>query len=219
MELPINTNLEEAVWPSWQTIKDNVNSWKKSAQEFEQSFKKTAEQTTDRAINTITNTLDQAEDSLGNSWQAVTEIKNNTSGAVENAINAYLQDLVSEHPAFAQFLQIFSWIINHPIISVVILLLIIALIFSIIKGIVRLIETASWSLLKVPFQLLRVLITTSFLSLNKAVKGNPKFTDVDTIISDDKQKRLLEISQRLELIHQEQKQLLQEAAKLIDLDK
>ncbi|MBD2294983.1 hypothetical protein H6G06_16210 [Anabaena sphaerica FACHB-251] len=230
MEIFVNINLAQVVWPSWQTVQDHVNLWTKSGQQFEQSLKETAAQTTDRAINTVTTTLEQAQSSVENSWRTVTEIKNTTSAAIENTITTYIKDLVTQHPTFLKFSQILGWAINHPIISLVILLFLIALAGSIIKGIIRLIETASWSILKVPFKLLQVLIIASFISLTKFVKGNPKSTliqkndpistvmSVDTIIGEDRKTRLLEIYHRLELIHQEQQQLLQEAAKLIGSD-
>jgi hypothetical protein len=234
MAILININLAQPVSKSWQTVKDNVNSWTKSGQQFQQSFKETAEQTTDKTINTVTNTLDQVQGSLENSWQKVTQVKNTTSAAIENAITSYIENLVTQHPTFLRFSQILSWSVNHPIISVVIFLFIIALLWSIIKGIVRLIETASWSILKAPFKLLQVLITASFVSFTKLVKGKQAITinqkddtistftkldNVDRRISEDKKHRLAEISHRLELIHEEQKQLLQEAANLISSDR
>lgn len=170
MEFPINTNLNQAVWKSWQPVT-----------------------------------------------------------AIKNAIITNTKDLATQEPILLKFWQILSWAVNHPIISVVIFLFAIAFIWSIIKGIVRLIETASWSILKVPLKLLQFLLKSAIISLTKFVKRQPKITNqkndhiftvtnVDTIICEDRKQQLLEISRRLELINKEQQQLLQEAANLIDSD-
>lgn len=163
-------------------------------------------------------------------WPIFTEIKNTTSVTIENLITTYVKDLITKHPQFLQFLQIFGWLINHPIISLVILLLIIALAGTIIKGIVRLIETVIWLILQLPVKFLKIVSITSFNLLNNLIKGNLRNNQVQennqdifpvtvlnsTIISEDKKQRLAEISDRLQLIHHEQQQLLQEAATLID---
>ncbi len=188
------------------------------------------------AIDAVTNRLNQAQAYLENSWQRATKVKNTTSQVIENAITAYVNKLTTQHPTFLQFLQMLNWAVNHPIISLVILVFSITLTWSIIKGIIRLIETASWSILKVPLKLLQALIKAIYLTSPKFINKNwhkIPFTNNDnyasTVISvdtvnlenkyQDKQKRLAEISHRLELIHQEQQQLLQEAANLISSDR
>ncbi|MEA5551461.1 hypothetical protein VB713_10800 [Anabaena cylindrica UHCC 0172] len=228
MELPINTNLTQEVWINWQTLKNNVNSLGQSAQQFGKSFKETADYKTDQAINIITATLDQAKGSLEDSWQTATQIKNTTSGTIENAITNSVKDLVTRHPTFLWFLQILGWASNHPIISLVLMLFIIAFAWSIFKGIIRLIETASLSILKIPFQLIQALFKTIFLSLNKfgnfqlaKIPNTNKNNNYISVVTADetiylnKQQRLVEISLRLEAIQAEQQQLLQEAANLI----
>jgi hypothetical protein len=189
-----------------------------------------------RAIHAVTNRLNQAQGYLENSWQRATQVKNTTSQVIDNVITAYVNKLTTQHPTFLQFLQMLNWAVNHPIISLVILLFFIALAWSLIKGIIRLIETASCSILKVPLELLQVLIKAIYLSLAKFINKNwhnIPFTNKDNYASNvisvdttnseneyqDKQKRLAEISHSLELIHQEQQQLLQEAANLISSDR
>jgi hypothetical protein len=177
---------------NWQTLKESVKFFTQSAYQFEQSLKET------------------------------------TSGAIETGITAYIADLVTQHPIFLRILQIFGWAVNHPIISLVVLLFVIAIAGSIFKGIIHLIETVSWSILKVPYQLIQALFKASFISLTKFGNRNlQKITStqnseyiseiipVNTRIYQDKQQRLAEIHHRLEIIHKEQQQLLQEAAYLI----
>jgi hypothetical protein len=219
MELPININLTKEVLTNWQILNNNVNSFNQSAQQFGQSLKATAQQTTDQAINTVTTTL-------ANSWQTAVQIKNSTSGAIDNAISNSVNDFVTQHPAFLQFLQILGWANNHPIISLVIFIFLIASAGSIIKAIIRLIETVIWLIFKVPLQLIQALATTVFLSITKFVNLNLNkniypykiITPVGTNYQ-NKQQRLAEIYQRLETIQAEQQQLLKEAANLIESEK
>ncbi|MBD0303349.1 MAG: hypothetical protein ICV85_14615 [Tolypothrix sp. T3-bin4] len=139
---------------------------------------------------------------------------------------------MTQHPAIFRMVQIFTWGSNHPIISLIILLFTIAIASSIIKAIVRLIETASWSILQVPFKLLFALIKVSFFSFikftNIALKKVTSPQPVNNLpalppatypeIYKDKQQRLAEITMRLEAIQKEQKQLLQEATELLATD-
>jgi hypothetical protein len=103
---------------------------------------------------------------------------------------------------------------------------------SVIKAIVRLIETVSWSILQVPFKLLFALIKVSFFSFKKvgniALKKLTSYQPANNLpalppathqeIHKDKQQRLTEITLRLETIQKEQKRLLQEATELLATD-
>ncbi|MDZ8034986.1 hypothetical protein [Nostoc sp. DedSLP04] len=225
MTSQINIHLPNGVLQRLQSVKDfvggGVNSLSNSAQQAGESLKTTATTTTDRAIDTVTTSLEQT-------WQTADKFKSTTSGAVKDAIASSVSDWLTQHPIFFRLVQILGWGANHPIISVVILLFALALLWSIIKAIVRLIETASWSILKVPLKLLQALIKVSFLSLTKV--GNfavqritsTKTTDNAPLLPEsfqpNKQQRLAEISSRLEAIQKEQHQLLQEAADLIAAD-
>ncbi|MEH2202713.1 MAG: hypothetical protein V7K53_01365 [Nostoc sp.] len=226
MTFQINIHLPNQVLQRLQNVKDfvggSVNSLSNSAQQAGESLKTTATTTTDRAIDTVTTSLEQT-------WQTAEQFKNTTSGAVKDAMASSASDWLTQHPIFFRLVQILGWAANHPIISVVILLFALALIWSIIKAIVRLIETASWSILKVPLKLLQALITVSFVSLTKlgsfAVQRitGAKITDnPPTLLPEsfqpNKQQRLGEISNRLEAIQKEQHELLQEAADLIAAD-
>lgn len=229
----IDINLYEGVWQRWQTAKDVVNqglnSVTNSAQQVGQSLKQTATTTTDKAINTVTTTIEQAKGSLEESWQTAEQIKSTTSTAVQSAIASSVNDWLVQHPPLLRLVQMLSWATNHPIISLIILLFSIALIWSIIKAIIRLIETASWSILQIPLKLIQTLITAIALILTKfssfavqkitgaKIKDNTSFIlpTNSQILESGKQQRLAEISSRLEAIQQEQKQLLQEAANLI----
>ncbi|MEH2392503.1 MAG: hypothetical protein V7K21_12880 [Nostoc sp.] len=226
MASQIDIHLPNGVLQGLQNVRDfvgeNVNSLNNSAQQFGESLKATATTTTDRAINTVTTSLEQ-------SWQTADKFKSTTSGAVKDAIASSASDWLTQHPIFFRLVQILNWATNHPIISVVILLFALALVWSIIKAIVRLIETASWSILKVPIKLIQAFIKVSFFSLVKVGSfGVQRITATKTIenlpallpesFQQNKQQRLAEISSRLETIQKEQNELLEEAADLIAAD-
>ncbi|MEH1857059.1 MAG: hypothetical protein V7L21_03410 [Nostoc sp.] len=222
MASQIDVHLLNEVLQRWQNVKDfvggSVNSLSNSAQQAGESLNTT----TDRAIDTVTTSLEQT-------WQTAEQFKSTTSGAVKDAITSSASDWLIQHPIFFRLVQILNWAANHPIISIVILLFILALVWSIIKAIVRLIETASWSILKVPLKLLQALIKVSFLSLTKVgsfavqrITGANKTDNLPVLLPENfqpnKQQRLAEISSRLETIQKEQNELLQEAADLIATD-
>ncbi|MEH2211126.1 hypothetical protein [Nostoc sp.] len=226
MTSQINIHLSNGVLQRWQNVKDfvggSVNSLSHSAQQAGESLKTTATTTTDKAIDTVTTSLEQT-------WQTAEQFKSTTSGAVKDAIASSASDWLTQHPIFFRLVQILGWGANHPIISVVILLFALALIWSIIKAIVRLIETASWSILKVPLKLLQTLIKVSFLSLTKVgsfavqrMTATETIDNLPALLPEDsqptKQQRLAEISSRLAAIQKEQHELLQEAADLIAAD-
>ncbi|MEH1767156.1 hypothetical protein [Nostoc sp.] len=226
MASQIDVNVSNRVLQSLQNVKDfvgrSVNSLSNSAQQVGESLKATATTTTDRAINTVTTSLEQT-------WQTADKFKSTTSGAVKDVMASSVSDWLIQHPIFFRLVQILGWATNHPIISIVVLLFAIALIGSIIKAIVRLIETASWSILQVPLKLLQALIKVSFLSLAKVgsftfqqITGAKQADNIPALppesFQPNKQQRLVEISQRLEAIQKEQNELLQEAADLITSD-
>ena len=191
--MQLNSNLPERIAQHWQNLKDGVHAFTQSVQQQ------------------ATKTTDNTKDYLENNWQNVEKITNNTSGVIQKTINTSIHDFLSQYPWLLQILEICTWGINHPVKSVIILLFTIAVIWSIIKAIVKIIETASWSIFKIPFILLQNLFKTLWIKLPKVgIFGIGKIQS--------KQQRLTEISQRLEVIHNEQKALLQEAAKLMKSD-
>ncbi|MEA5502325.1 hypothetical protein VB735_04220 [Halotia wernerae UHCC 0503] len=229
----VDIHLPDEVLQRWQNIKnfvgESVNSLTNSAQQVGESLRETTTTTTDKAIDTVTTTFEQAKGSLEQSWQTAEQVKSTTSAAVQSAIAASFDGWLTQHPVFLRLFQILGWAANHPIISLVILLFGIALVWSIIKAIMRLIEQASWSILQVPLRLIQTLIKAIILSLPKVssfaiqyIKGNKVTNNPPTLLSTNshtiyqyKQQRLTEISSRLKVIKQEQDELLQEAADLI----
>ena len=145
--------------------------------------------------------------------------------AIASSVNSWLQ----AYPAATSLMQVLSWASTHPLVSLVLFLLGIAIIFSLIKAISRFLEILGLLILKVPFQLIQGLIKVSFQGLvkigNLAFKGQiveqssnllPLQNTKPHLIEKDKQQRLAEISTRLEAIRQEQNQLLEEVTTLLN---
>lgn len=154
------------------------------------------------------------------------------SNPIQTAIASSINEWLQAHPSVLRLLQVFIWATNHPIVSLVILLFVVAIAGSLIKAVGRLIETTSLSILKVPFQLIQLLFGVSFQSISKfgglafkqltGAKNAelPALPDSNSQpIEKDKQQRLAEISSRLERIQKEQNELLQEVAAILDSDK
>ncbi|GAX37594.1 hypothetical protein [Nodularia sp. NIES-3585] len=218
MASQIDINLSAEVLQHWQTAKKVVsqsfNSITNSAQQFSQSLKETANTRTDQALDTVTTTLEKAKSAVEQTWQT--------------AVTSSLNDWLTEHSEFLHLFHILEWAVNHPIISLIILILGMTLILNIIKVIISLITKASWSILQIPLKLIWAVIKLSFISLTKfrgfAIKPGTdnKTTNKLAVLStnprsidENKNQRLAEISSRLETIQQEQQELLQEAADLI----
>lgn len=210
-----------------ETIEENFHNITDKAQQVSDDWKQTATQGTQNAIARFTNTVEQTKDSLEQNLPQV---------SVQNAITSSFTDWFEYHPAFLRIIKLFNWSINHPIISFIILIFSLAIFWSLIKAIGRLIESASLSILQIPLKLLQTLIQYSWRSLSKLINSTDlKFNlqkatnnnselklDNNTtyqIICYNKQQRLKDISVRLENIQKEQQELLQEAADILDSER
>lgn len=138
-----------------------------------------------------------------------------TSNAIQTAISGSVGEWLQAHPVAFRLVQLLLWATNHPIVSLIGLVFIVAIAWSFIKALVRLIEMAGWSLLQAPLKLGLAVIGVSAKSLGKFGGLAVKRTGGEK----DKQQRLAEISTRLEAIQKEQNELLQEAATILALDK
>ncbi|MBD2358046.1 hypothetical protein H6G41_26120 [Tolypothrix sp. FACHB-123] len=234
MEPQIRINSSQGIWQRWQQaqslVNDSVKSLGNSVQQAGQSVQETANQATTRVVDTMTATWEQAKGSVEQSWQTAEQIKSTTSVAFQNAIASSMNDWLVQHPSFFRLVQILSWAANHPIISSVLLVFILALLWSLVKAAMRLIEVTSWTILRVPIQLLQALVKVCFLSVSKFArysfqtitgaskqKTDSALTQANSAIEyQNKQQRLADICDRLQAIHKEQQELLQEAARLMD---
>ncbi|NJL09195.1 MAG: hypothetical protein HC908_00075 [Calothrix sp. SM1_7_51] len=143
----------------------------------------------------------------------------------QNTIAYSINNLLNQYPTVERILNTLAWTTNHPIISVIILIFILAILWSLIKAVGRIIERASWSLLRIPFQLIFSLLKLSFKSFGKvSVFTVKKFTDgkttdaiaaINQSIIPTKQQRIAEITFRLEELQKEQTLLIKEVSQLI----
>ena len=230
-------NLSKNVFQDFQQTKDlvkhSINSLTQSAQQIGESWQQTATQATSQAVDTVTTNFGQAKASLEQTFESAQQVKSTTSAALQTALSSSVINWFEQHPTLVRLVQIVSWAVNHPIISLVIVLFALAIAWSLIKAIGRIIESASLSLLQVPLKLLQGFVKISLLLFTKvstlAVKQltDTKTSDqiptlmpvVSPEIHNDKQQRLVEISTRLENIQKEQNQLLQEAAAILASEK
>jgi hypothetical protein len=222
MEPQIGINLSPEIWQRWQQAQYLVND---SVKSLGNSVQQTANQATARAIDTVTTTWEQAKGS-------VEQIQSTTSVAVQSAIASAMNDWLVQHPFVFRLVQILSLAANHPIISGIMLVFILALVWSLVKAMMRLIEVTGWTILRVPIQLLQALMKVSFLWLSKLasftlqkITGTPNIETNSALLQtnyqiehQNKQQRLADICDRLEAIHKEQQHLLQEAASLMSSD-
>jgi len=177
-------------------------------------------------------TIKQTKGSLEQTLQTAEQLKSTTSEAMKMAISSSINDWLQAHPVAFRLVQMLVWATNHPIVSLILFIFAVAIAWSLIKALGRLIETIGSYLLQAPFKLSQVLIKIGFKSLGK-FKGlavnqlvvakntkTPALPDSDSqLIQQDKQQRAAEILTRLEAMRQEQNELLQEVAAILASNK
>lgn len=194
----------------------------------------------EQAINTITTATNKAVDtmsaaaknSLEQTLQKADQVNNFTSNAMQTAISNSVNEWLQAHPTILRLMQLLIWATNHPIVSIVIFIFVVAIAWSLIKAIARLFEQVSLSLLQAPLKLVQFFFAFSAkflgkfsgLASNKSIIDNNTETTVlqlssSNLVYQDKQQRIAEISTRLEAIQNEQNELLQEAAAILASDK
>ena len=192
---------------------------------------KTITATAEKARVSLEESIEQTKDSLEQTRQTAEQLRSTTSEVIQTAISSSVSDWLQAHPVILRLVQVLLWATNHPIVSLIILLFTIAIAWSLIKAIGRLVETSGWLLLQAPFKLIQILIRIGAQSLGNfgglAVKelGSTKSGELPALQYSqsqqnhkDKQQRLVEISTRLEAIRKEQNELLQEATAILNSD-
>ena len=154
------------------------------------------------------------------------------SDAIQRAINSSVDQWLQAHPNLFQLVKMLLWGSEHPIISVFVVFIVVAIAFSLIKALGRLMELVGLSILKTPFKLFQLFAEVSFISCGTfgRLVFNPlgfsnKTEPLDLVSNDfvsidkDKQERLTEITTRLEALQKEQNELLQEVTTILSLKK
>jgi hypothetical protein len=134
--------------------------------------------------------------------------------------NQNLNNFTQPYPLIPKLLQLIAWISTHPIRGILLILFILVMITSLVRGVVRLIESVSISILRTPLKLVWQLLQSVFksiFSLINQVINKQSNNSLELIDSEQtKQQRLIEINQRLAILQNEQSELLKEASKLLE---
>lgn len=228
----VEMNLPERVFQSFNQAKTFLQSTTQQTK----SLVANAEQ----AVNTITTATNKAVDtvnaaaknSLEQTLQKADQVSNFTSNAMQTAISNSVSEWLQAHPAILRLMQLLIWATNHPVVSIVIFIFVVAIAWSLIKAIARLFEQVSLSLLQAPLKLVQFLLAFSAkflgkfsgLATNKPIIDNNTETTVlqlssSNLVYQDKLQRIVEISTRLEVIQTEQNDLLQEVAAILASEK
>ncbi len=154
-------------------------------------------------------------------FQAATQLlTDKSSAAMQKAITSSLNNWLQAHPVVFRIINNIMWGIDHPLISFVIIVLLIAIALSIFKALNRLLEIVGLSLLQAPFKLISNGFKLSWLSIrHKFTNKNVSDNEPSPIIPQNSHQRLAEISQRLQVLQIEHNELLQEAAKILAANK
>lgn len=158
----------------------------------------------------VTASWEQTKDFLTKTADSFQET---TSDAMINAIASSTHDWLQTHPMAARLFHALLWAIDRPIISLCLLLVAIAVASSIIKAINRLLELAGLSLLKAPFQLVKLSWQGSMTTINNwFTRQNPSHS---ALVRDGKQQRIEAITARIKDLQQEHNKLIQELINLL----
>lgn len=205
--------------PASRFLTQTANTLKETTRQAKEAAN-TVAITADKAIDAATVSAQHTRDSLTatleQTLQSTNELRSTTSDAIQTAINSSVNDWLNSHPVVLRMVQALLWATNHPILSLVIFLISVALAWSLIKALGRLIEIAGLSLLKAPFMLSVGLIGVGSRTLRRFAGASKQLPALQLLnYEKDKQQRLAEISTRLEALSQEQNELLQEAATIL----
>jgi hypothetical protein len=136
--------------------------------------------------------------------------------SINQTANQNLNNFTQQYPLIPKLLQLLAWISSHPIRGIFLVLLILVLVTSLVRGIIRLIESASLLILRTPLKWIWLLIQYIFKSIFSLINKPSNNTLEQTDLEQTKQQRLIDISQRLATLQNEQQELLEEAKKLLN---
>lgn len=135
--------------------------------------------------------------------QALTQVQQGAvADAMQNAFGGAMQQWMAEH-------RMWGWLIQHPLVSVGLLLVLLVLLQGLLSAIAQLIQRAGWALLRSPWKLSQWLLGFSAKSFQAALAPSTKRE------AESQQQRLCELMDRLEVLKQEQDALLQEVKAIL----
>jgi len=181
----------------------------------------TISETAKQAEGSIVETFEKSKNSLEDTIQKAEQLNNAASTAIENAVNDFInhrldtfQLWIDAHPAISWTIKSLMWGVNHPIYSIVIILLTIFIIWQFIKAFSRLIEKGLLVTLTAPFKLVQSLFKFGFKPLN-IFKDN----STSALNSKPNNEQLAKLLTRLETNKQQQNDILQQITALVSSNK
>jgi len=181
-----------------------------------------------RATDRIQTTTQQVKDRLTDTEKI--DIQNAiTQSAATKAIASSTSHWLQDHPAILRLVQTLIWATEHPIISIILGLFVIAIAWSLIKSIGRLVDKIAAAVLQTPLKLLQglfIVVVRTLGNLANIVSNRllrhpiPEQLTLsqNTQIIKDKSQQIAEISQRLEAIQKEQNELLKALMEILVRD-
>ncbi|AFZ28792.1 hypothetical protein Glo7428_0183 [Gloeocapsa sp. PCC 7428] len=183
------------------------------------------------SIDQVKDVLSKATDRFQTTTQQAKDTLTETTGKaikavdIQSAIASSTSNWLQDHPAILHLVQILIWATEHPIISLSLSLFGIAIAWSLIKAIGRLIDKIATSLLQAPLKLIQVVfisMISTLHNLGRVLLKQPSKPlslqqEANTGIK-DKHQQLAEIFTRLEAIQQEQNELLKILKEIIETD-
>ncbi|MBE9193423.1 hypothetical protein IQ230_24400 [Gloeocapsopsis crepidinum LEGE 06123] len=179
-----------------------------------------------RATDRIQTTTQQVKDTLTEKIDIQNAI---TQSAANKAISSSTSNWLQDHPAILHLVQTLIWATEHPVISLIVLLFAVAIAWSLIKSIGRLIDKIATAVLQTPLKLLQgvfiVVVHTLGNLANIVLNRLPRHPipeqltlSQNTQIIKDKSQQIAEISHRLEAIQKEQNELLKALMEILVRD-
>ncbi|PIG95460.1 hypothetical protein [Gloeocapsopsis sp. IPPAS B-1203] len=182
-----------------------------------------------RATDRIQTTTQHVKDKLTDTDKI--DIQNAiTQSAATKAIASSTSHWLQDHPAILRLVQTLIWATEHPIISIILGLFVIAIAWSLIKSIGRLVDKIAAAVLQTPLKLLQglfiVVVRTLGNLANIVTNRLPRhpipeqltLSQTNTQIIKDRSQQIAEISQRLEAIQKEQNELLEALMEILARD-
>lgn len=225
-----NTAIEGVKNPAVNVVQQaksqTVDSLRTNSEKAKHSISQLSHQATDQMAE-ITNkaqeTILQAENmmktSVGDIFQKTESFSQSLVDMVQANINNRIDSWLNNHP-------IMGWLVSHPGLSLILLVIVIVLMFGLFQAMGSLIKDAWLVILTSPFKFFRSSLQWSFqsifktrklsqasLSLQPGILSFSPFTPKP--VSLDHQPRLTQIYQRLDEIRQEEHQLLEELKTLV----
>lgn len=207
------TNLNQVTNKAVESVSEVTEKAKGALSETTAKALTTVTETRNQAVNSVTEATDKAKASLENTIQQAESLNHSLSEGIQSAISSSLNAWIYDHPRLV-------WLVNHPLQTAGILLLILFLFSGLLKAVSSLTEKLWLFFLQAPFKLIQFIFALGSQSPGKVKASGLVATNSNEIYtSSDRQERMTNILSRLDKIKQEQDLLLQELATLIKSEK